>query len=179
MTESWSNNREVPDELLWKDVPAEKHGDLDFIIDLIDWDANADAHLFSHRFTPPVETAESRHASDQGWVEKWITCRSPSFSAKELTLRPGTSVVIADRDPYGLIAVGGRGTINGQVLESSTLLRYGQLSSDEFFVGSQALNGGVTITNQSPSEDLVILKHFGPGNVQLAEESGPLGLAGS
>jgi hypothetical protein len=75
--------------------------------------------------------------------------------------------------------VGGRGTINGQVLESSTLLRYGQLSSDEFFVGSQALNGGVTITNQSPSEDLVILKHFGPGNVQLAEESGPLGLAGS
>jgi hypothetical protein len=65
------------------------------------------------------------------------------------------------------------------VLESSTLLRYGQLSSDEFFVGSKALVDGVTITNQSSSEDLVILKHFGPGNAQLAEESGPLGLTGS
>src|SRR5579875_3432595 len=37
MCESWSNNREVPEELLWKDVPADHHGDYDFIVDLLDW----------------------------------------------------------------------------------------------------------------------------------------------
>jgi len=179
MTESWSNNREVPDELLWKDVPAEKHGDLNFIIDLIDWETNVDPKLFSHRFTPPVETAESRRAAEDGWAEKWITYRSPSFSAKELTIRPGGSVTVADQDPYGLIAVAGRGTINDHEVESATMLRYGQLSSDEFFVSASALNNGVTITNKSPSEDLVILKHFGPGNQQLETESDPLGLAGN
>ena len=85
---------------------------------------------------------------------------------------------MADQDPYGLIAVAGRGTINGHTLESSTMLRYGQLSSDEFFVSSRALASGVTVTNESPTEDLVILKHFGPGNGQLVAETGSLGLAG-
>jgi hypothetical protein len=59
------------------------------------------------------------------------------------------------------------------------MLRYGQLSSDEFFVSASALSSGVTITNQSLTEDLVILKHFGPANKQLIAETGPLGLAGN
>lgn len=170
MTESWSNHKEVPDELLWKDVPEAKHGDLDFIVDLVDWDRNVDPDFWSHRFTPPVETKDSAADGNGGYVEKWVTYRSPAFSAKELTVKPGGSVTLPDTDAHGLIAVGGVGELNGQHIAAISSIRYGQFSSDEFFVTAAAARAGITVHNPSPTEDLVILKHFGPGNSQLAAD---------
>lgn len=167
MTESWSNNREVPNALLWKDVPADRVGDLDYVIELIDWERNVDPEFWSHRFTPPIETAASVEAGDGAYIERWITYRSPAFSAKELTLSPGGSVTIDESDPYGLIAVAGHGEIDGQELTAIHSLRYGQFSSDEYFVAASAASRGVTVTNRSATDDLVILKHFGPGNAEL------------
>ena len=172
MTESWSNNREVPDELLWKDIPAEKVGDLEFVLEILDWNLNVDPEFWSHRFSPPLETSASAEAGGEQYVEKWITYRSSAFSAKELTVKPGQSVTVADQDAYGFIAVDGRGEINGQTVEAISSIRYGQLSHDEYFVTGAAVKDGVTVTNTSPSADLVLLKHFGPGNVELAADTG-------
>jgi hypothetical protein len=44
------------------------------------------------------------------------------------------------------------------------MIRFGELTSDEYFVTRSAADAGVTITNTSNSENLVMLKHFGPGN---------------
>jgi hypothetical protein len=169
MTESWSNNREVPDELMWKDVPEEKVGDLDFIVDLADWDLNVDPDFWSHRFTPPIETLESRNGSPE-YIERWITYRSAAFSAKELTVAPGGAVTVSDRDAHGLIAVAGHGSIGGERVAAISSIRYGQFSSDEFFITAGAASDGVRVVNESATDDLVILKHFGPGNEQLAVE---------
>ena len=38
------------------------------------------------------------------------------------------------------------------------------MTQDELFVTAQAAENGVAITNRSKTEDLVMLKHFGPGN---------------
>ncbi|WP_150461584.1 cupin domain-containing protein [Nesterenkonia ebinurensis] len=165
MTESWSNNREVPNELLWKDVPEDRHGDLDFIVDLVDWERNVDSRFYSARFTPPVETTAS--SASTGWTEKWITYRSESFSAKELTVPPSSTAVIEETDAYGLICVGGAGQIGDQPLIAATAVRYGQLTCDEYFVTAPAAAAGVIIRNTHPTEDLVILKHFGPSNQEL------------
>lgn len=167
MCESWSNNREVPEELLWKDVPAEKHGDLDFIVSLLEWDLNTDPHFVKNRFMVPYETQQSSADGGGAYVEKWIVFRSPHFSAKELTIHPGQSVTIADTDAYGLIAVQGFGTFGAHDIAAATLIRYGQLSQDEFFVSEAAALAGVKITNRSATDDLVILKHFGPENAEL------------
>lgn len=43
------------------------------------------------------------------------------------------------------------------------MLRFGQLSADEFFVSEKAAKEGVVIHNASKYEPLVILKHF-PSN---------------
>jgi len=172
MTESWSNNREVPDELLWKDIPADKVGDLDFVLEILDWNLNVDPEFWSHRFTPPVETSASVAAGGDGYVEKWITYRSTAFSAKELTVKPGATVTVADQHAYGFIAVDGRGEINGQNVEALSSIRYGQLSHDEYFVTGEAVKNGVTIRNTSASSDLVLLKHFGPGNRELSADTG-------
>ena len=52
-------------------------------------------------------------------------------------------------------------------VETPALIRYGQLTYDEFFVTEAAAKEGVTITNPSKSDPLVILKHFGPENPDL------------
>ncbi len=171
MCESWSNNREVPEELLWKDVPAEHHGDYEFILDLLDWQKNTATDFVAQRFMRPWETQASAADGDDGYTERWIVYRSPAFSAKELTVQPGRTVTVTDTDAYGAIVVQGGGTIGRHDTAAATLLRYGQLSQDEFFVSHRAATAGVVITNRSATDDLVMLKHFGPGNREL----GPVG----
>jgi len=51
-------------------------------------------------------------------------------------------------------------------VESPTIIRFGELTNDEFFVTKDAARE-VKITNLSTFENLVILKHFGPGNPDL------------
>ncbi|MGY6497027.1 MAG: hypothetical protein ACXIUP_02250 [Microcella sp.] len=172
MTESWSNNREVPTELLWKDIPQEKIGDLDFVLEILDWELNVDPNFWSNRYSPPIETHASAQAGRPDSIEKWITYRSSAFSAKELTVRPGGSVTISEGDAYGFIAVDGHGEVNGQPVAAISSIRYGQLSHDEYFVTASAAKAGVQIRNTSASADLVILKHFGPGNSELEADAG-------
>ncbi len=171
MCESWSNNREVAEELLWKDVPTAHHGDLDFIVSLLEWDLNVDPYFVSNRFMTPFSTQISAADGESAYAEKWIVYRSPAFSAKELTVRPGQTVTISDTDAYGLIVVQGQGTLGNHDIAAATLLRFGQLSQDEFFVSESAAQGGVKISNRSQTDDLVILKHFGPGNTELAKHA--------
>ena len=83
---------------------------------------------------------------------------------------------MSERDAYGMVAVAGLGEINGQHIAAVSSIRYGQLSSDEFFITAGAAANGVAVRNVSPTDDLVILKHFGPGNAELAQDrsDGPL-----
>ena len=78
------------------------------------------------------------------------------------TVLPGASVTIKDGGPYGLILMQGHGTMGVWNIETPTLIRYGQLTNDEFFVSAAAAKEGVTITNPSDADPIVMLKHFGP-----------------
>jgi hypothetical protein len=172
MCESWSNNREVPAELIWKDVPEDRVGDFDFIVELLNWERNIAPDFVTERFMQPYETASTQAYGDRA-VERWVVYKSDAFSASELTVRPGASVTVTDTDAYGLIVVQGVGSIGGHDVEAATLIRFGELSQDELFVSEAAATGGVTVTNRSAAQDLVVLKHFGPGNRALAAEPAP------
>jgi hypothetical protein len=172
MCESWSNNREVPEELMWKDVPDNRIGDLDYIVELLDWERNIDTDFVRNRAMRPFETEQSAADGGSAYVEKWIVYRSPAFSAKELTVKPGRAVTITDTDAYGAIIVQGHGRIGPHPAAAATVIRFGQLSEDEFFISEPAARAGVTVVNQSSTDDLVMLKHFGPGNRALADLNG-------
>ena len=86
------------------------------------------------------------------------------FSAKELTVFPKRSVTIRDAAAYGLIVTQGWGQIGKMDVETPSLIRYGEMTKDELFVSVAAAQAGVVITNRSDTENLVMLKHFGPGN---------------
>jgi hypothetical protein len=53
-------------------------------------------------------------------------------------------------------------------VETPSMIRFGQMTKDEVFVTAAAAKAGVTITNLSDKEPLVMLKHFGPGNPDSA-----------
>jgi hypothetical protein len=164
MCESWSNGAEVPESSLWGDVPSGRRGDLDFIVELVDWEANTDPRFLANRFMVPIQTKQSTAEGESGFSENWIVYRSSRFSSKELRVNPGASVVIHDVDAYGCVVLQGHGSMNAHQISATTIIRFGELTSDEFFVSERAASGGVRVHNNSTTEPLVILKHFGPGN---------------
>ena len=167
MYESLTGNQLVPEELLWKDVPEDRKGDVDFLVDLIDWDANVDPHFKSHHFVEPVAAGDEAQTRLNGYFEKWISYKSSAFSAKELTLLPGRTATIVDAAAYGLILLEGYGSLGAHKADTPSVMRYGELTNDEFFVTESAAKSGVTICNASTTEPLVMLKHFGPDNPDL------------
>jgi hypothetical protein len=47
-------------------------------------------------------------------------------------------------------------------VETPALIRFGQLTHDEYFVSCAAAQAGVVIHNPSTTDPIVMLKHFGP-----------------
>ncbi|MCC6589378.1 MAG: hypothetical protein IT168_21950 [Bryobacterales bacterium] len=164
MFQSMVEGRAVPWDLLVKDVPEQHHHDLDYLLDMLDWDANLDPNFQKNRLFHPRPVSDPAAMAQEGYSEKWIVFSTPHYSAKELTVSPGRSVVIKDAAAYGLIVTQGRGSIGKLEVETPTLIRYGQMTRDEMFVSADAAKNGVKVTNAGDTEDLVMLKHFGPGN---------------
>jgi hypothetical protein len=167
MWQSLTGDAIIPEELLWKNSPAEKVGNVDFLIDLLDWEANVDPNFAAHHFMPPRPVRPASQMEAEGYHENWITYKSSEYSAKELTVLPGKSVTIKDGGAYGMILLQGHGRMGVWEIDCPALIRFGQLTMDEFFVTEEAARAGVSISNPSRTDPLVMLKHFGPDNPDL------------
>ena len=145
----------VPEDLLWKNCPPEEKGNFDYLMDVIDWEANVDPKFKEHRFMRPIVYKE-----DDNHKEEWICYKSRLACAKRLTVYPGRTVTVTDGAAYGFILIEGHGKFGKWDIETPTLIRYGELTNDEFFVTEKAAKKGITITNESKTENIVMLKHF-------------------
>ncbi|MDL2236435.1 hypothetical protein LJC56_01175 [Christensenellaceae bacterium OttesenSCG-928-K19] len=151
----------VPENLLWKNCPQDKIGDFDYLVEVIDWELNVDPDFTSNRFMAPIPaTDDVGQAKQEGYLDEWICYKCKEASAKRLTVLPGKTVTVKDAAAYGFIVVQGYGTCGKLPLESPALIRFGQLTNDEYFVTEDAAKAGLTITNKSNDEPLVLLKHF-------------------
>jgi hypothetical protein len=170
MYENITHDQVVPKELLWKDTPKDKEGNVEWLLSVIDWDLNVDPDFAKNRFMAPRPVRPVKEMEAEGYIENWICYKSTTFSAKELTVLPGKTVTIKDSACYGFITMQGHGTIGQWDIETPALIRYGQLTHDEYFVSEQAAKEGVKITNPSGTDPIVMLKHFGPDNPDLVIE---------
>ena len=157
----------VPEELLWKDAPKEKIGDFDYLMEVLDWELNVDPDFVKNRFMKPMPVRLWEEMEQEGYIENWICYKSDAFSAKELTIFPGATLILKDEGAYGMIMMQGHGKMGVWDIETPSLIRYGQLTHDEYFVSEQAALEGVKIVNLSKTDPIVMLKHFGPGNPEL------------
>ena len=160
MYQSLVEGREVPWSLLVKDMPEDKHQDLDFIIGQLDWDKNVDTHFKDNNYLEPIVAA-----SGEGWEDLWIVYGLVNgqqlFSAKEMTLQPGAKATIKDPGASGWITVQGSGRIGNMRLHTPAMIRFGQETEDEIFITHEAATRGVEIENTG-TEPLVGLRYFGP-----------------
>ncbi len=163
MYQSMVEGRYVPRNLLTKDFPPEKHNDNAYLVDALDWEANVNPSFKDSHYLEPIPAADT---AGEGYVDRWIVYGTVNgeelFSAKELTVNPGVKVTVKDSGAYGLIAVQGTGTIGRHRLQTPAMIRFGELTEDEYFVTHDAARAGVTFVNTG-TEPLVTLRYFGPG----------------
>ncbi|MGL6196422.1 MAG: hypothetical protein ACRC2T_16525 [Thermoguttaceae bacterium] len=162
MYQSLVEGRQVPWDLLVKDVPKDKHQDLDFIIEQLDWNKNVDPHFKDTNYVEPIiDPAQS----GDGYFDKWITYGKIDgkqlFSAKELTVMPGCKCKIKDGAASGWITVQGCGKIGKLAIETPVMIRYGEEPNDELYITAEAAKEGFVVENTG-SEPLVSLRYFGP-----------------
>jgi hypothetical protein len=173
MYQSMVEGRRVPWELLVKDMPEERHRDLEFIVDQLDWEKNLDTHFREHHYLEPIPAADT---AGEGYVDRWVVYGKVDgrqlFSAKELTIDPGVRVSVKDNGAYGLIVTQGRGRIGPLTLECPAMIRFGRMTEDEVFVAAGAARDGVTFENLSEVDPLVTLRYFGPDVNPNAPEVG-------
>ena len=167
--QSMVEGRAMPWDLAMKDIPEERKHDLEYIVDLIDWELNTDPDFKKNHFLKHIPVKDPDEMREEGYYEKWIVYGSEDFSAKELTVYPKRSVTIRDSEAYGMIVVQGRGVIGKFDAEAPTIIRFGELTNDEFFVTRDAAREGILIKNTG-NENLVILKNFGPGNQEAPKK---------
>jgi hypothetical protein len=114
----------------------------------------------------PVRPAAETEA--YGFSELWVCYGTGFYSAKELTVLPGRTATITDAAAYGVILTQGHGKLGPLAVSTPSMIRYGQMTEDEVFVGAAAATAGLTVQNLSTTDPLVMLKHFGPGNPDAA-----------
>jgi len=153
--ENVTSGEVYPYEFLTENCPDDKKFDMDYVMGLLDWEKNVDPHYKKTYFRPPIVCAK-----DGGHTEKWVAYANDYVAAKELTVYPGQTVTVKDEAAYGCIFVQGHGKFGGYDAETPVMLRFGQKSADEYFVSENAAREGVTISNPSPYDPIVILKHF-------------------
>ena len=173
MYQSIVEGRAVPRSLLVKDVPSDKHDDVDFIVDQIDWEANLDTHFKDHHYLEPIPDGNT---ASEGFVDRWVCYGTVAgkqwFSAKELTIQPGVKMTLKDNGASGVIVTQGRGRIGKLPLECPSMIRFGEMTEDEVFISAQAAREGVVIENLAKACPLVLLRYFGPNVNPKAPEVG-------
>ena len=142
-------------KFLCENCPEDKMRDIDYIMSLMDWDANVDPHYKKTYFRPPVVLEENGD-----YVQKQVAYGNDYIAARELTVFPGKTVTVKDGFAYGLIITQGFGKLGSYDCSTACMLRVGGVSQDEFFVSEKTATEGLTITNGSDSEPLVMLKHY-------------------
>jgi len=162
MFQSLVEGREVPWSLLVKDVPEDKHQDLDFIIDQLDWERNVDPNFKDSNYLEPIADPDR---SGDGYTDRWIDYGTIDgnqwFSAKELTVDPGAKCTLQDPGASGWITVQGSGKMGSMKLQTPAMIHFGEETEDEVYITAEAAAAGVVIENTG-AEPLVGLRYFGP-----------------
>src|SRR5947199_1463045 len=95
MYQSLVEGRPVPWGLLTKDVPKDKHHDLDYLVEQLDWEANVNPQFKDSHYLEPIPVAGG---DPDAYVDRWVVYGKVQgkqlFTAKELTVNPGRKVTI-------------------------------------------------------------------------------------
>lgn len=149
-----------PYNLLTDCQPEDEKGDVEALFAQIDWEESTRPDYKEVYFRPPKELPETQ----KGLKEKWVAYANEWVAAKEVTVEPGCEVILKDKACYCALVVQGHGKFQDFDCEAPGVLRFDDISGDEFFVSEKAAMEGIRIKNDSMYEPLVILQNFANNN---------------
>lgn len=149
-----------PENLLTDCQPKEEKGDVDALFAQIDWEESTRKDYKQKYFRAPKPLPEMQ----KGLAEKWVAYANEWIAAKEVTVAPGAKVKLCDQACYCALVVQGHGKFGTFECEAPGVLRYGDISGDEFFVSESAAKKGIVVENTSSYEPLIILQNFANNN---------------
>jgi len=154
MLQALNAGKIISKELLWKDVrPADRESKGErFILELIDWDENADPYFYDNHHLSPQLIEESRQ---EGGEEYWIYYNTTKFSGKKLVVRPGCSYLSRDAGVHNVLVWSGSGSYGGLAVQG------GDPDLDEVLVTYERAVAGVEVRNTG-QDDMLVIKFFGP-----------------
>jgi hypothetical protein len=168
MLQAKNAGRIISKRLLFKDVRPEDEARLGerFILELIDWEANADPWFYENRHLGPRPVEGDPQA---GCVESWIYYNTNKFSGKKVVVGPGHTFRSRDAGVYSVLVLEGTGTYGGHRVQG------GNPGMDELIVVHDAAVSDLEVCNDDPYSDLVLIKFFGPDvnhDVPMIERAG-------
>ena len=147
MYQNLVEGREVPWSMLMKNMPKSKHKDLDFIVDQLDWSGNVDPNFKDNHYLSP-----SPWPIPSGHVDRWIVYsrikKEQLFTAKELT-DPG-AVHHQRQGRVGRHLRAGQRHHQRPTAQQPELIRFHELTEDEYFCTEAGAKAGVTFENAAP-----------------------------
>ena len=149
-----------PHNLLTDCQPPEEKDDVEALFAQIDWRESTRSDYKQKYFRLPKPLPQTQ----EGLSEKWVAYANEWIAAKEVTVAPGVKVTLRDEACYCALVVQGHGKFGEYVCEAPGVLRFGDLSGDEFFVSESAAKKGITVCNTGSFEPLVILQNFANNN---------------
>ena len=152
-----------PHHLLTDCQAPEDKDNVDALFSQIDWEESLRPDYKEVYFRSPRELT----GNQDGLIEKWVAYANDWVAAKEVTVAPSSQVVLKDGACYCALVVQGFGKFGEFECEAPGLLRFEDLSGDEFFVSEAAATEGIVITNHSNYEPLIILQNFANNNAEV------------
>lgn len=161
-TDGWLDR----DVLLFKDLPpdvAEAPLDrkIDYMVELLDWGLNVDPLFSCQHFLVPIrDDMRSGDGYERHWVVYGKINGQELFSAAETVIQPGCRLTLADKGASGVLFMNGHGKIGGCVVDTPSMLRYDEVSYDEFFVTAPVCKS--TVVENTGETPLAMLQYYGP-----------------
>ncbi len=152
-----------PHNMLTDCAPEEEKNNVDALFNQIDWKESTRTDYKEKYFRSP----KLKPATQEGLIEKWVAYANEWVAAKEITVEPGKTAAVRDQACYCALVVQGHGLFGNFSCEAPGLLRFDQISGDEFFVSEKAAKEGIVIKNNSEYEPLVILQNFANNNPEV------------
>lgn len=154
-----------PHHMITDCAPEDEKQDLNAIFAQIDWEESTRPDYKQKYFRRPVIARKSEQA-----VEKWVAYANEWVAAKEVTIAPGQEYILKDMACYCSLVIQGHGRFGVFECEAPELVRFEDVTADEYFVSEDAALKGVKIKNTSSYQELVILQNFANNNPEVPQK---------
>ena len=151
MFQALVNGNIISKDLLYKDVRKEDRDERK-MLDQINWEVSGDPYIYENHHTSPHLINETKQ---EGGEEYWVYYNTDKFSGKKLVVKPGESFSSVDKGVYNILVWKGKAKFDNHELEA------GNFGMDELLVSHEKAIKPSIIKNTG-SEDLIIIKFFGP-----------------